>query len=357
MRRRRRGRAAPGRARATGGRGPTSTAGWPRPPTLAERGADLVDLHGQHDHQSLLAAAVQRERARPLRRHRPRAAARRPARRCAAIDERLAALGGDEREPGPRDRPAALPGRRARRRRPRRPRRGRAPRGRGGPARPTPPAHREAAAARRRGARRRRRRRRRGWPTAIAALDGRRPVRAAGRRGCAALAAELADVAAELRAAGRGDRGRSRAAGRGPRAPAAAARPAAQVRRDAGRRHRVPRRGRARGWPSSRPATRLAAELDAERRERARPRSRRPRRVVGAARRAAAPDAGRGRRGAPAPSWPCPRPASRSTVGRRSRRRRRVPARRQPRRAAAAAGQGRRPAASWPGRCWRCAWC
>ena len=64
---------------------------------LAETGAGLVDLHGQHDHQSLLAPAVQR---RALDRFgaidlEPRRLARK---RLASIDERLAALGGDERE-------------------------------------------------------------------------------------------------------------------------------------------------------------------------------------------------------------------------------------------------------------------
>ena len=86
----------------------------------------------------------------------------------------------------------------------------------------------------------------------------------------------------------------------GPRAPAAPARPAAQVRR-----HR---------WPTSsssaaRPPRRLAELEDHDRAgrrarrragRRGRPRSRRPSGVVGAARRAAAPDAGRGHRGPPA---------------------------------------------------------
>ena len=44
---------------------------------LAEAAAGLVDLHGQHDHQSLLAGPDAARRARPLRRRRPRAAARR----------------------------------------------------------------------------------------------------------------------------------------------------------------------------------------------------------------------------------------------------------------------------------------
>jgi DNA repair protein RecN (Recombination protein N) len=64
---------------------------------LAERGGGLVDLHGQHDHQSLLSPAVQRGALdrfggidlEPLR------AARKE---LAAVQERLAALGGDERE-------------------------------------------------------------------------------------------------------------------------------------------------------------------------------------------------------------------------------------------------------------------
>jgi DNA repair protein RecN (Recombination protein N) len=64
---------------------------------LAEAGARLVDLHGQHDHQSLLSPASQRSALdryggvdlEPLRALR---------KELVAIDERLAALGGDERE-------------------------------------------------------------------------------------------------------------------------------------------------------------------------------------------------------------------------------------------------------------------
>jgi DNA repair protein RecN (Recombination protein N) len=64
---------------------------------LAERGAALVDLHGQHDHQSLLTPAVQR---RALDRYggvdlEPLRGARKE---LAAVQERLAELGGDERE-------------------------------------------------------------------------------------------------------------------------------------------------------------------------------------------------------------------------------------------------------------------
>lgn len=64
---------------------------------LAETGARLVDLHGQHDHQSLLSPAIQR---RALDRFggidlEPRRIARK---HLAEIDDRLRALGGDERE-------------------------------------------------------------------------------------------------------------------------------------------------------------------------------------------------------------------------------------------------------------------
>src|SRR3954463_7563817 len=61
---------------------------------LAEHGARLVDLHGQHDHQSLLAAAVQREALdrfasiylEPL--HEARS-------HLASVRQRLGGLGGD----------------------------------------------------------------------------------------------------------------------------------------------------------------------------------------------------------------------------------------------------------------------
>ncbi len=65
--------------------------------TLSQVGGRFVDLHGQHDHQSLLAASVQRGALdrfgavdlEPL--HRAR-------KDLTAIDEKLVALGGDERE-------------------------------------------------------------------------------------------------------------------------------------------------------------------------------------------------------------------------------------------------------------------
>ena len=56
-----RGRCCAGSCRARDAPGPTSTAAWPRAGTLAEWARALVDLHGQHDHQSLLAPAVQRD--------------------------------------------------------------------------------------------------------------------------------------------------------------------------------------------------------------------------------------------------------------------------------------------------------
>ena len=84
---------------------------------LAEWGARLVDLHGQHAHQSLLSPAVQRDALDrfaavdlgPLRAARGRRAGHR---RGAGRARRRPA------GPGPGDRPAAVPGRRAGRRRP-----------------------------------------------------------------------------------------------------------------------------------------------------------------------------------------------------------------------------------------------
>ncbi len=81
--------------------------------TLAEAGARLVDLHGQHAHQCLLAPGHAARRPRPLRRRRPRPAA---APGASALTELDAAPGRARRRrpgPGPRDRPAAVPGRRA----------------------------------------------------------------------------------------------------------------------------------------------------------------------------------------------------------------------------------------------------
>lgn len=65
--------------------------------TLAEVGARLVDLHGQHAHQSLLAAGVQRD---ALDRFAgvDLTALEEARARLAAVDSALAALGGDSRE-------------------------------------------------------------------------------------------------------------------------------------------------------------------------------------------------------------------------------------------------------------------
>jgi DNA repair protein RecN (Recombination protein N) len=85
---------AQGRSRATLN-GRMATAG-----ELAELGARLVDLHGQHAHQSLLSATVQRDALdrfagapalEPRARHREARAARR------AVEAQLAELGGDAR--------------------------------------------------------------------------------------------------------------------------------------------------------------------------------------------------------------------------------------------------------------------
>ena len=84
--------------------------------SLAEISADMVDLHGQHAHQSLLSVATQRAALdqfgnvdlEPLRQARAR---------LTEIDAALAALGGDERLRGARDRPAPVPGGRTRCRR------------------------------------------------------------------------------------------------------------------------------------------------------------------------------------------------------------------------------------------------
>lgn len=65
--------------------------------SLAELGAELVDLHGQHAHQSLLSPSVQRWALDTFGRVdlEPLTAARAE---LATIDERIAALGGDERD-------------------------------------------------------------------------------------------------------------------------------------------------------------------------------------------------------------------------------------------------------------------
>ena len=163
-------------------------------------------------------------RARPVRRRRPGAAGR-PARSWPGGRPRAGRARRRRAGPGPRDRPAALPGRRDRR-----------PPGSTIPTRTSAwpssedtladaLAHQEAALA------------------ALAALDaddgavgragpGRWPRSTAGRRSprlvarLRGLEAELVDVAARVRAVGRVDRGRPGPAGRGAAAPAAAPRAA-----------------------------------------------------------------------------------------------------------------------------------
>ena len=359
-RRRRRGRAAPGSCRPRAGRAPTSTAAWPPPPTLAERGRGA---------RRPPRPARPPEPARRRRRSAPRSTAspastsaplaRAPAGAAGRLDARAGRARRRRPRPGPRDRPAALPGRRARRGRPRRPRRGRrasTPRRtlladarrppRGGRAARSPRSTDDGGAldARRRRARRPRR------PGA---------VRGGATTGCASLAAEL-------------DRRRRRAArrGRGASTTTRSAWPSCgerrqllhELRRKYGDTladvHGLPRRGRCRAWPSSRATTSGRPTLDAERAEAAAADDGGRGRSSAAARRAAAPElAARGRRPTCA-SWPCRRPGVEVAVGddRSGRRRRRSCS--APTRASPPCRWPRwPPAASWPGPCWPCGWC
>ena len=154
----------------------------------------------------------------------------------------------------------------------------------------------------------------------------------------------------------RAHRGRPRAARRVAGPPPAAARSAPQVRRHAGRRHRLPRARPQRGSPSCE-ATTSGPPTSTQRRRRGRA-ARRRRRGRRAARRA-----GRPRRSWPRPSNAHLRRAGDAEGRARGRRRRRRPGRRRARSCSPptpAAGRCRWPrwprAASWPGRCWRCAW-
>ena len=210
---------------------------------LAEVGDGLVEIHGQHDQQSLLSPAAQRRALDELRRRGPATARMRPARAgrgrgpAGRPRRRRAAAGPRGRRPpppAPRDRP----------RRAGRPGRGRRAAGRRGTAgRPRRP-----PGGRGRGARATRRRRRPGGAgsllgAAIAALAGRQPF-AADEGRLRAAAAEIADLATDLRTAvdtWEDDPARS---GRRPGPPAAARRSAPQVRADAGRRRRLPGPGR-----------------------------------------------------------------------------------------------------------------
>ena len=165
---------------------------------LAEMRRALVDLHGQHAHQSLLDPAVQRGCARPLRgRARARRAGRVPRRARRGPRARRRARGPRRRRPrpGPRDRPPPLPGGGDRRGRARRPRRGRRARGRRSCCSPTrsrtATRSRDAYEASKGPASTR-------SATRVAALDGRAPFAELARRVRAAQG-ELADVEQELR--------------------------------------------------------------------------------------------------------------------------------------------------------------
>ena len=324
---------------------------------LAEAAAGLVELHGQHQHRSLVhtdaqrgaldtfggidltaleaarlrAAPADRRVGRP-RRRRPAAGPRgRPARATSSTRSTAAAIeDADEDEPARgRGGPAGRGGRATGRRRPPPWRRCRArsdgpARSTGWPRRPAP------------------------WPAA--------PRWPPSTRGSRSAMADLSDLATELRTGGRDLGGRSRASRGDPGPPPAAPRARAQVRgrprRGAGLRRRRP----ATGWPPS------AAEERAGRG----PRRRDRRRPAACSR-------------APRPRWP--RPAGRpprhwpaeieATLhepghalgpvrhrGRRGRAGRpgRLPARGQPRRARCCRWPRWPPAASWPGPCWPSAW-
>ena len=227
---------------------------------------------------------------------------RRSRARLTEIDAALAALGGRRPDPGARGRSADVPARRARRGRVRRSGRGRRRSSAGGPARRRGGAPRARRDRARRAAGRRRCTDRVGRAAAgaVGAATVRQPPsngcgrRRRGRRSRARAALPLPRGSRTIRSAGR-------RAGSAPAAP----RPAAQVRRDARRGHRLPRGGRG--------AARRAARLRAVRRPargasgpRRWPRSDGQQPLVGAARRAAADSARRGRRAAPAAPWRCP---------------------------------------------------
>ncbi len=289
---------------------------------------------------------------RPLRWRRPR---RRPQGRPGAELADVEARPAPRRRragPGPGDRPAAVPGRRARRP-PRSTRPTRTPT-LTGPRRtpwPTPCAHQEAAAAASRGPARRR-----PGPATPSGPPCRRSPGGAVR---GALETRLRGLAAEL------DDRRRRAAAVGGSieddpAPVAAVRKRRQLLHDLRRKYGETLEGghRLRRRVDAEPSCRAARPRSPGRRASTAPgaggsRGRRPGRAkaVAKARRAAAPSAGVGRAGATWWSWPCRRPPSTWPWATSPGRRRGVPARRQPRE--------RRPrpwprwprAASWPGPC------
>ena len=230
---------------------PGSTAAWRRSGALGEVAAELVEIHGQHEHRALVTAAAQRNvldafagtdlgrvRAPGAELARARRVAGRPRRRRAAA--------------GPRGRRAALPGGRDRGRPPGGPRRGGRAAPRGGP-----PGRRRrlpGGGARRRGAARPGAARAvRSGPLgeAVAALAAARRSRATAPGWPppgSSWPTWRAPCATRPRVGGR-----PAPPGRGAGAPAPAGGAAAQVRRGPGCRHGVRRGG---GGPAGRPGGR-----------------------------------------------------------------------------------------------------
>ena len=261
--------------RPTAGRAPTSTAGPSTVGALADAAAGLVDLHGQHAHQSLLAG---RHASAP----RSTASARRPRRRCGRararlteIDAELAALGGDERERAReidllRFQVAELDAAGARR-----PGRGRRAWRRARTCSPTPSATARPAPPRTT---------RSPTTAARATPSPRRSSRSPAGRRSAPLADRLAAAAGRARRRRRraprhrrGHRRGPRAARGGPRSGASCcATCAASTATTSPRCIAYQRRGARRGSPSSRATTARAAVLDAERGGGGRRPSRRP---------------------------------------------------------------------------------
>ena len=356
-RRRRPSSSSPASCRPTGGRGRTSTVGRPPSAALADATAGLVDLHGQHAHQSLLGAATQREALDRFGARRPGAAAGGPcpahrARRRAGDARRRRARSGPGRSTCCASRSTSSP----------RPASTTRTRSAGSSCSrtpsPTPSGHREAGAAAHEaladdgGARD-------ALAAAAAALERPRAVRRRRRpAGGAARRARRRD-----RRGARRRRGRSRRT----RARLAEVRQRRQLLRDLCRKYgddvaEVIAYGERR-----RPPARRAGGLRAARGRRSTPsaprrgrrRAARPPTAVGRARRAAAPRWPRPSRHGCASS-PCPTPTVAVEVGEHPT----TPGddvqfllAGQPGRAAAAAHARSRPAASWPGRCSPCGSC
>ena len=87
----------PGSCPPTAAAGPTSTGAWPPPPRWPRPGRRLVDLHGQHAHQSLLGGRSAARRRSTASAGSTSARCGRLGQRIADLDAALAALGGDAR--------------------------------------------------------------------------------------------------------------------------------------------------------------------------------------------------------------------------------------------------------------------